>query len=110
LSSLIRGSQILNNICSEDYKDIIDDPTLAFGKLGIENLVHHLKSTSRHIIASRSSQAAQREEIYNMINYFEAPTLVFYNKPCSSTSPMCKLILLKRNQFRFFLWQKFTKC
>jgi hypothetical protein len=35
--SFIIESQILNNICCEDFKGIIENPILAFEKLGIGN-------------------------------------------------------------------------
>jgi hypothetical protein len=77
--TLVRSAfgQILNNIRSEDFKDVIKNPTSAFENPGIGNLVRQLKATSRHVMASGSSRAAQCEEIFNIINYFGTPTLFF---------------------------------
>ena len=74
-SSSIKKSQILNNICSEDFEDAINNPTSAYENPGTGNLVCQLQATSRHVMAIRSSQAVQREEIFNIISHFGMPTL-----------------------------------
>jgi threonine synthase len=54
-SSFIKESQILNNILYANFKNVIENPTLAFKKLGIGNLARQLKATSRNVIASKST-------------------------------------------------------
>jgi hypothetical protein len=53
-SSFIKESQILNNIHSKDFKDVIENPISTFEKPKIGNLIHQLKATSRHVMASKS--------------------------------------------------------
>jgi hypothetical protein len=101
-SSFIKESQILNNIRFKDFKDAIKNPTSAFENLGIGNLVRQLKATSRHVMASGSSRVAQREEIFNMINYFGTPTLFFTINPAVVHHPCISLLCGKEINLDIF--------
>jgi len=54
-SSFVKESQLLNKIQSIDFNVIIENPKLAFSKPNIKNLLHHLKTSSRHVLAFGSS-------------------------------------------------------
>jgi hypothetical protein len=101
-SSFIKESQILNNIRSKDFKDAIKNPTSAFENPGIGNLVRQLKATSRHVMASGSSRVVQREEIFNMINYFGTPTLFFTINPAVVHHPCISLLCGKEINLDIF--------
>jgi hypothetical protein len=79
--SFIKESYILNNICSMDFNNVIENSTSTFEKPRIGNLERQLKATSRHVMAFGSSRGAQREEIFNMINYLGTPSLFFTLNP-----------------------------
>jgi len=77
ISSFVKESLLLNKIQSVNFNDIIENPKLAFNKPNIKNLLHHLKTSGRHVLAFGSSQAMQREEVFNMIHFLGTPTLFF---------------------------------
>jgi hypothetical protein len=76
-SSFVKEFQLLNKIHSIDFNDIIENPKLAFSKPNIKNLLHHLKTSSRHVLAFGSSRAMQRKKVFNMIHFLGTPTLFF---------------------------------
>ncbi|HYP43548.1 MAG TPA: DUF6570 domain-containing protein, partial [Candidatus Nitrosocosmicus sp.] len=60
-TSFVKESQILNNIRSIDFNDVIKDPTTAFQKPGVGYLIRQLKASSKHVMAYGSSRAVQRD-------------------------------------------------
>jgi hypothetical protein len=65
--------KLLNEMQTIYFDKIISKPQNIHSKIYILCLLQHLKVSSKYIMASKSSHATQRDQIFNMTNFMGTP-------------------------------------
>jgi uncharacterized ParB-like nuclease family protein len=69
--------ELLNNVQSIDFDEIIKNLQNINDKTYVQNLLHHVKISNKYVMASKNSRASQRDQIFSMINFMGALSLFF---------------------------------
>jgi hypothetical protein len=85
--------KLLNNLQSIDFDEIIKNLQNINDKTYVQNLLHHIKISNKYVMASKSSRASQRDQIFRMINFMEALNLFFTLNPTFVHHPLTVILI-----------------
>jgi hypothetical protein len=87
-SSNMNERDLLNNLQTTNFDDIFKNHKNIKGNPIILSLLQHLKVSSKHVMASSSSQIMQRDQIFSMVNFIGPPSLFFTLTPTFVHHPL----------------------
>jgi hypothetical protein len=88
---------LLNNLQSIDFDEIIKNLQNINDKTYVQNILHHIKISKKYVMAFKNSRASQRNQLFSVINFMGASSLLFILNPTFVHHPLAVILIGKKS-------------
>jgi hypothetical protein len=88
---------LLNNLQSIDFDEIIKNLQNINDKTYVQNILHHIKISNKYVMAFKNSRASQRNQLFSVINFMGASSLLFILNPTFVHHPLAVILIGKKS-------------
>ncbi len=96
-SSNMNEHNLLNNLQSIDFDEIIKNLQNINDKTYVQNILHHIKISNKYVMAFKNSRASQRNQLFSVINFMGASSLLFILNPTFVHHPLAVILIGKKS-------------